>query len=193
MNAQDTYTASAQALVDWGAVKSAPYRNRLLRESWDGVDPDFLDWSQAFLRELQARGLPFFVNDYVRDEAEQDRLFREGRSKARFGKSPHNYGFAADIIHFGRWWDLTPKQWGVVGAIGKEVSRKRSLPIVWGGDWRFYDPAHWERADWRQRVPKGKPKALLRSSFSAAFRAAYGANLETFEWRGRTYTTQKAR
>ena len=140
---------AAQRLVDMVRVRSAPYRERELREPWDGVHPDLLDWSRAFLKELQRRGMPFFVHDYVRTKEQQDALFKAGRSKARFGQSAHNFGMAADILHFGRFWDLSKKEWAVVGLIGKEVARRRNIKITWGGDWKFYDPAHWELKEWK--------------------------------------------
>jgi hypothetical protein len=57
---------------------------------------------------------------------------------------------AVDIISATKAWDLSKKQWDVIGCIGKEIARKRNLKIDWGGDWDFWDPAHWQIADWRK-------------------------------------------
>jgi hypothetical protein len=61
-----------------------------------------------------------------------------------------------DIIHASRAWNLTKKEWDVLGSIGKEIARKRNLKMEWGGDWdgregrpKFYDPAHWQIKNWR--------------------------------------------
>lgn len=89
---------------------------------------------------------PFY---FVRTHDEQDRLYAKGVTKAKGGESPHNYGCAVDQVHYSRYWDLTKKEWAVIGLIGKEVARRRNIKIVWGGDWGFYDPAHWELRDWR--------------------------------------------
>ena len=60
-----------------------------------------------------------------------------------------DYSAAVDIIHATRGWNLTKKEWDVVGAIGKELARKRNIDIEWGGDWKFYDPAHWQIKSWK--------------------------------------------
>jgi len=63
---------------------------------------------------------------------------------------------AVDIIHATRGWNLTAKEWQVVGAIGHEIARKRNIDMEWGGDWdghdgrpNFYDPAHWQLKSWK--------------------------------------------
>ncbi|QCS37219.1 hypothetical protein [Tortoise microvirus 70] len=96
---------------------------------------------------------------------------------------------AVDIVHFGRYWDLSPKEWAVVGLIGKEVARRRNIKIVWGGDWRFWDPAHWELKDWKAlRVPDNP----LPVTFSQAFRKAREAGALEFVWNGKRYNTRLA-
>ena len=83
-------------------------------------------------------------------EARPNRIsFAAGTTKARAWESPHNYGLAVDIIHGTKAWDLTRKQWEIVGHMGKEVAAQLGVKVVWGGDWKFYDPAHWELANWR--------------------------------------------
>jgi len=150
-----THQAAIARLVQPAVVQSAPYRDRVLSVPWYDADPDLIAFQRAFIAEMQRRGLPFFAHTIWRDEVTQNRLYREGRTRARFGQSAHNYGMAVDIVHFGRYWDLTEKEWAVIGLIGKEVARKRNIKVTWGGDWSFYDPAHWELADWRQRADKG--------------------------------------
>lgn len=145
-----THQQAATSLVDRSRVMSIAHRNQLLKVSSDGAHPDIVDFARAFLKELDARGMPFFPHCYVRSAQEQDRLFKAGVTKARAGQSPHNHGLAVDIVHDGKYWDLSGKQWAVVGMIGKEVARRRNIKIEWGGDWRFYDPAHWQLADWKK-------------------------------------------
>lgn len=76
-------------------------------------------------------------------------MYVKGLSKAKAGQSAHNHGFAVDIVHGTKAWELTRKQWDLVGHIGKEVAASMGIHVEWGGDWSFYDPAHWELANWR--------------------------------------------
>lgn len=147
-----THQAAAARLVDMAAVHSVAYRTREIAVSRDDADPELVRFLVAFLRELKRRGLPFYPHCLFRGEDEQERLFREGRSRAKWGQSAHNVGMAVDVVHFSRHWDLTEKEWAVLGLIGKETARKLNLKVTWGGDWSFYDPAHWELTDWRKRA-----------------------------------------
>lgn len=147
-----SYLELFRGLVAYDVVNSRKYRDRLAREDRTHAHSDIVRFADALCTELSSRGVPFFVHGIYRGENEQNRLYSEGHSKARFGSSPHNYGMAADIVHFGRYWELSKKEWFLIGQIGKEVARRLNLKITWGGDWNFYDPAHWELADWRQRA-----------------------------------------
>lgn len=145
-----THQAAAQSLVAPSVVASAAYRERFMRHSRDGAHPDLLRFQVAFCKELQRRNMPFFPIQFVRSNKEQAELLKKGVTKAGPGQSPHNFGLAVDIVHFGKWWNITRLQWAVVGMIGKEVARKMNIRVTWGGDWNFYDPAHWELSDWRE-------------------------------------------
>nr|WP_245369132.1 M15 family metallopeptidase [Agrobacterium tumefaciens] len=95
-----------------------------------------------------------FAHCVYRDDVEQQRLYVKGLSKAKPGQSAHNYGLAVDIVHGTKAWDLTRKQWDLIGHIGKEVAASLGIKVEWGGDWSFYDPAHWELANWRDIGPR---------------------------------------
>lgn len=103
----------------------------------------------VFRRRMAALGVPMFAHCIVRTPLEQERLKAEGFSKAGPGDSAHQYGCAVDFIHGTRAWDLAPIQWEVIGHVGKEVALSLGLKVEWGGDWKFYDPAHWELKGWR--------------------------------------------
>lgn len=141
---------AAQNLVEPLAFGSTAWK-RWKPPDLDGVDPVFSEFVRALLKELQKRNLPFVAHEMTRDRERQNALFKQGVSRARWGASAHNFGMGADIVHYVRLWDLTPKEWAIVGLVGKEVARKRQIAIVWGGDWSFYDPAHWELVDWKVR------------------------------------------
>jgi hypothetical protein len=158
-----THQDAMQSLVEPLAFGSRAFRSKPPPDP-DGVDPVFWEFLIAFQRELHRRNLPFIVQEVVRDRERQNALQKAGVSKARWGQSPHNFGMGADLIHYAKGWNITPKQWAVVGLVGKEVARKRQISVSWGGDWSFYDPAHWELSDWKQR--KEIPLALRLDSYA---------------------------
>lgn len=186
-NLPGSHQAAAQSLVDRGTADSIALSSRQLKASRDGSVPDILDFSAAFLKDLQARGMPFFPHCFLRSGEQQNNLYHQGVTKARAGESPHNWGMAVDIVHYTRLWNLNKKEWAVIGLIGKEVARRRNIKITWGGDWSFYDPAHWELADWKKRVI-----ATMPETFKEAFAAARASGKDRFMWAGREYTTDLA-
>lgn len=155
------HKAAAAQLIDQVVIQSPAYIKRCdpLRKGnprKDVLHPVMRDFWEQMLLECQRRQLPFFWHCGLRTGAEQDALFKQGVTKARAGQSAHQYGMAGDLVHFGRYWNLTQKEWSVIGLIGKEVARRRNIKITWGGDWKFYDPAHWELTDWSNRVRNGE-------------------------------------
>lgn len=144
-------SVAAQTLKNREAVYDVGYLNRLVK-SRVGVHPQIWDFQTAFVKTARAMSVPIIPFELFRSPERQEQLFAQGRSKARAGKSPHNFGCAVDLVHFTRWWDLAQDEWELLGAIGKEIARKQGVKMVWGGEWKFYDPAHWEIADWREHV-----------------------------------------
>ena len=131
------------------------YRKQKYRANWTGVDVDLRAWCNAFLRELDMYGIPAFAHNAMRTDAEQLALFKKGVSKIS-GRGAHGNGQAVDIIHSTLAWDgMTSKDWKLFGDMGKDIAARRNFRLTWGGDFRsFYDPAHWEITDWRNRKPK---------------------------------------
>lgn len=144
-----SHQAAAMSLVDFGVVRSMAFRSKTLLRSPEKVHPDLLRFSRALQKECHARGWPMYVFEYGRSDQRQEALYKRGVSKARAGQSAHNSDEALDLIHAVRLWDLTEKEWAVIGLVGKEVARRANLKVTWGGDWSFWDPAHWELKDWR--------------------------------------------
>lgn len=144
-----THQEAAQRLTDWPALATVDYRNKVVKTPRDNCHPQIVEFYVHLNRALAARGFPFYAFEFYRSPERQKRLKAQGVSKAGAWESPHNFGCAVDIVHAKRFWDIPVRQWSVIGAIGKEVARKRGIPIVWGGDWSFYDPAHWELEHWR--------------------------------------------
>lgn len=151
------YQTARRQLMNKPFLGTPKYREQQGRANRIGVykDPEtgrYLigEFEKALVRRLAREGMPFFTHNVVRTLWEQKALYDKGVSKARGGESPHPWGLAADIIHSTRGWDLDRPSWDIVGHLGKEVADRLKIDIEWGGDWKFYDPAHWEIKNWRQ-------------------------------------------
>ena len=136
-------------MVDRPFLYSQRYGEQQARADRIGAQPEILDFERKLIKRAFKLGVPLFAHCVIRTSEEQNRLFKAGHTKARAGESPHNYGAAVDIIHGTKGWNLTRKQWAMIGHIGKELAIQAGLAVTWGGDWKFYDPAHWELTEWR--------------------------------------------
>lgn len=144
-----SYGAELRDMKDASFCLSERYKAQQNRVPRAGAHPDIVEFERRLVARFRKLGVPLFAHCFVRSDAEQSALFQRGLTKARAGESPHNYGLAVDIVHGTKAWDLSHKQWEVVGHVGKEVAAQLGVKVEWGGDWRFYDPAHWEIANWR--------------------------------------------
>jgi len=90
----------------------------------------------------------------VRGRAAQEEAFNQGNSKAKFGKSPHNFSpsYAVDLSPYvggGIAWtdtDLFRKLADHMKACAKELG----ILITWGGDFKsIVDMPHYELTYWR--------------------------------------------
>lgn len=110
------------------------------------VHPELAKRVMQLITALAAEGLVIEVVQGLRTFAEQDELYKQGRSKpgqivtnAKGGQSNHNYGLAVDLCPFSngqpKWNDLSS-----FFRIGAEAV-KRGLD--WGGNWKkFIDKPH---------------------------------------------------
>lgn len=144
-----TYGAELRAIMDRSFCLSERFKAQQTRVPRAGSHPDVIEFERRLVARFRKLGVPMFTHCLLRSDVDQTALYARGLSKARAGESPHNYGLAADIVHGTKAWDLTRKQWDLVGHIGNEVARQIGVEFEWGGDWKFYDPAHWELANWR--------------------------------------------
>jgi len=96
----------------------------------------------------------------TRDVAAQQKAFDEGKSKARPGKSPHNFtpSFAVDIAPYPipDWNNPDPEVKKKVqedflnfATFVKGVAAGLGVGLTWGGDFKsFYDGPHFELTNW---------------------------------------------
>lgn len=84
-----------------------------------------------------------------RPKEEQDRVYREGRSRVRWPNSRHNSlpSQAVDVVPLPiDWSDLGPFR--RLAKHVKEIAALMGVPIEWGGDWQhFKDHPHWQMAE----------------------------------------------
>lgn len=146
----NAYASELRGMTDRAFCFSEKFTEQQGRADKFGAQPEILEFERKLVKRAFKLGIPLFAHCVIRGSQDQNRLFREGRSKARAGESPHNYGAAVDLIHGTKGWDLTRKQWAIIGHLGKEAAASAGIAVNWGGDWKFYDPAHWELASWRE-------------------------------------------
>ena len=137
------------------------------RADWAGVDDRIAVFAARLIEALRRKGMPFYVHCALRSKMAQDDVFAKGFSKVRWPKGKHNQGFAVDIVHSHFHWELSRGEWNMVGRLGKNVARAMGLKVAWGGDWSFWDPAHWQLSDSGPPVPlqdigRRTPRWILR-------------------------------
>lgn len=142
-----------------GFLKSARYQEQQTRANRVGAHPHIIEFADKLVKRGAGLGIPLFAHCMVRTYGEQATAFLNGVSNddPTDGLWPHRYT-AVDIIHGNLGWmdnPAVPHAWDVIGHLGKEVAHSMDIKIEWGGDWRFFDPAHWELGDWRKIAVAG--------------------------------------
>ena len=106
-----------------------------------------------------------------RNEGEQELAFANGKSKAKFGHSPHNHfsALAVDIapyqagvgipLHDGQW---DKDQFIFMAGIVLAKADELGIDITWGGDWNknqlvirdqsFNDLPHFQITNWKELI-----------------------------------------
>lgn len=144
---------------DRGFLDRFKYRDQQQRANREGADIRICEFADKLVRRAAKMGIPLFPVVIMRTYDDQAAAYVTGVSKDSpdDGIWPH-MGFAVDIIHSVHGYMDKPKiahAWDVIGHLGKEVAVSMDLKVTWGGDWKFYDPAHWEIADWKEHVQLG--------------------------------------
>ena len=117
--------------------------------SLDDLIPEAKKRVQAFITACKLEGIDLLVTSTYRDNASQEELYAQGRTKqgkvvtnARAGQSFHNYRCAVDVVPIRNGkpvWDSKDQIWQIIGRLGKEAG------LEWAGDWkRFKELAHFQ-------------------------------------------------
>ena len=117
--------------------------------SLDDLIPPARARVQAFLNAAKKEGVDLLVTSTYRDNASQDALYAQGRTKpgkivtnAKAGQSWHNYRCAVDVVPIVAGkprWDVKDEVWQKIGALGKAQG------LEWAGDWkRFREYPHFQ-------------------------------------------------
>lgn len=104
---------------------------------------------EAFLKAADEAGIDLLVTSTYRDNASQDALYAQGRTKpgrivtnAKAGQSFHNHRCAVDVVPVRNGkpvWDSKDPVWQTVGRLGKAAG------LEWAGDWkRFKEFPHFQ-------------------------------------------------
>lgn len=154
------YIEALRGLVNRPFLASQKQQEQQWRADRNGANPGILQFERRFVRKAADMGVPVFAHCVVRSREEQAKRKADGFSNAAPGQSPHQYGLAVDLVHSVRAWQLTPKEWQVMGHIGRQVAKSCGLKLIWGGDDpgeadKFsWDPAHWELVGWQTQKDK---------------------------------------
>lgn len=155
---KDALHFSAPArLANASYIRSTAHLKQWDRADWQGVDPRIAFFAGKLQLKLQNMGIPVYIHTAYRTRAEQDDAYKRGNSKLQGDRTAHRVGGAIDLVHGNFHWEMSKQEWEFIGKVGKEVHCliQQSLPkddrfeIVWGGDWSFWDPAHWELKEWK--------------------------------------------
>lgn len=148
-NVPSSYSEALRSIQDREFQKTRKHREQQWRANRTYADPQILLFERLLVRRMGNLGVPMFANEVMRSAERQQQLFKDGFS--RLGAlGPHMSGMAVDIIHATKAWNIDRKAWDLVGHVGEEIIAQEGLSIRWGGHWKSpWDPAHWERIEWR--------------------------------------------
>lgn len=94
----------------------------------------------------------FTVIEGYRGKEEQEKAFKEKKSKARFGQSPHNFkpALAVDVMPYPDAFKAKAEVWDAMGAAILAAAERIGVKVTWGRDFKgLVDKPHFELTDWR--------------------------------------------
>lgn len=155
-----TANPPAQAILVGSAVDERSEKNIAT------LHPRVQPYARSLVQQAAAAGITIKITDGIRTYAEQDEIYKQGRTKpgkkvtnATGGYSNHNFGLAFDIAVFegDKWLPESPK-YKALAPIGM------ALGLTWGGNWETpVDQPHYElRPPWAKAMPENVMLAELR-------------------------------
>lgn len=151
----DGVSAAFRSLIYPDYVVGRKYKMDQTRADWRGVDPDLKEWAQKYVRRCATLGIPIYVHTAYRSPAIQTMKYVQGTSRAKAGQSAHQYGLAVDAVHSVLAWNMNEDQWLVLHHIAFEVAKSCKVKLVnlnAKGAGKFYDPAHYQVENWKDRI-----------------------------------------
>lgn len=133
-------------------MTSDRYLRQHQRADWQQTDQRIQVFAARFIETFRKKQIPLYVHTAFRTKEEQQAKFNAGHSKVVWPRASHCQGKSVDIVHAAYHWNLTTDEWSLMGKVGKDLATRMGLKLTWGGDWSFYDPAHWELSDWRENI-----------------------------------------
>lgn len=114
--------------------------------------------------DLAIKEIDFKILDATRGRLAQEKAYKLGHSKAKFGQSAHNYvpAIAVDLFPAPYDWD-NREAFIKLSKVILRIAKEHSIPIRWGGDWNMdgnlsdgWDMPHFELHPWRQWAKESK-------------------------------------
>lgn len=150
-------------------LSSAVYSLQQYRADWQQCDPRMELLAARVVLRAAKLGVPLYVHSAFRTKAEQDEMIRRKVTKAPYPRSAHNIGEAFDLVHGTHQWNMTPREWAYLRwlvhdelrKINAKLPKARKLEL---GQEISWDPAHFEVADYRDRIRRMPVQASLHRS-----------------------------
>jgi hypothetical protein len=123
----------------------------LCSDQYEGIDPDAKSILSKWFEALNNKGYNVLRTCGYRTPEAQAKIKSHGQSVAKAGFSPHNFGLAIDLNI--SWKDSNGKEYQLKMASPKEnwlaVMNHAGWDnyknkIDWGGEWKDYDPVHFD-------------------------------------------------
>jgi hypothetical protein len=135
--------------------KTLSHLNQAQCASCDQILAECSEPLQQWFYSERTENFSLHATTGYRGQKQQEASFQEGRSKAHFGESPHNYfpSRAVDLVFIVKGKNVwTPAEY-------EPVAKRAPANIEWGGYWKdFKDIPHFQERDWKEMVtnyPKG--------------------------------------
>ena len=142
--AQGTAAAASYATADYAGAADVTL------QAPERLHPRLVSFWDALKASSPPAGAKYSAGNSTRSAEDQMKAFRAGNSKARPGKSPHNYdkSLALDVyVIRGGKISNDPADYKLIGNMAEEMG------LTWGGNWKsFRDVPHVQITAWRSAI-----------------------------------------